>query len=93
MKPIEIGCLAVVVGVGKAENAWVIGRTVRVIDRAEDGDVYRGKVNDFDAPWAWVAEGLADGPSFHLPQHLVRIDGGAESEERIAERKDMEVPA
>ncbi len=88
MKPVEPGCLALVV---RDEDA---GMVVTCTHYCPPGFVFRSPrgLRKTNVP-AWETKDPDGVDSIRAEASLLRIDGGAESEERIAERKDQEVPA
>ncbi len=93
MKPLEPGCLALVVATFRSPH--LIGSVVEVIEWVPAGTLYtslsgvsRLRRSDFGAWHAAPAEG--DSGTFH-PSHLMRIDGG--EDEGVTESSEEELMA
>lgn len=88
-KPIEPGCLALVIS---GPNA---GESCEVICWVGDGDDFPtsgGEYTNVTGVSGWAVD-FGDGCGIYLPGRLRRIDGDAESAESHAERRRKGVPA
>lgn len=90
MKPIEAGCMAIVIGCSQPHYQHLVGKVVRVLHYVSKGIIYKdptllSRVYSFTDGWLIS---IVNEQGFHLQadeNQLMRIDGEEFEEEQIEE--------
>lgn len=91
MKPIEAGCMAIVIKCNIPENSHLLGKSVRVLEYVNKDTVYTDpnlRITNVPVMDGWLVD-LINPDGWHYmstTNNLMRIDGEYFEEEQIEER-------